>query len=88
MLCRQTNGPCHPGLKKAEHSLEDQIYFILRKRRIISNIRYLKWLIIKLFYKYILYLCVLIFKNVVLNQFLLSQLIKNMYLWMIRLIRF
>ncbi|XP_050543577.1 nonsense-mediated mRNA decay factor SMG8 isoform X2 [Daktulosphaira vitifoliae] len=30
--------PCHSGLKKAEHSLEDQIYGILRKRRIISNI--------------------------------------------------
>ncbi|XP_025415262.1 protein SMG8 [Sipha flava] len=35
---KQTTGPCHPGLKKAEHSLEDQIYSILRKRRIISNI--------------------------------------------------
>uniref|UniRef100_A0A2S2PTR6 Nonsense-mediated mRNA decay factor SMG8 n=2 Tax=Schizaphis graminum TaxID=13262 RepID=A0A2S2PTR6_SCHGA len=35
---KQSNGPCHPGLKKAEHSLEDQIYCILRKRRIISNI--------------------------------------------------
>lgn len=37
ITCRQTNGPCHPGLKKAEQSLEDQIYSILRKRRIISN---------------------------------------------------
>lgn len=37
---RPTNGPCHPGLKKAEQSLEDQIYSIFRKRRIISNIRH------------------------------------------------
>ncbi|XP_050420698.1 nonsense-mediated mRNA decay factor SMG8 isoform X3 [Adelges cooleyi] len=35
---KQDTGPCHPGLKKAEHSLEDQIYSILRKKRIISNI--------------------------------------------------
>lgn len=40
ILFRQTYGPCHPGLKKAEHSLEDQIYSILRKKRIISNIWY------------------------------------------------
>jgi len=39
LFYRKTNGPCHPGLKKAEQSLEDQIYSILRKKRIISNIR-------------------------------------------------
>jgi hypothetical protein len=29
----------HPSIKKLEHALEDQIYHILRKSRVITNIR-------------------------------------------------
>jgi hypothetical protein len=30
----------YPSIKKLEHALEDQIYHILRKSRVITNIRY------------------------------------------------
>lgn len=31
------------NIKKLEHSLEDQIYHMLRKNRIVTNIRYIKF---------------------------------------------
>jgi len=34
------SGGKHPSIKKLEHALEDQIYHILRKSRVITNIRY------------------------------------------------
>jgi hypothetical protein len=34
------SGGKYPSIKKLEHGLEDQIYHILRKSRVITNIRY------------------------------------------------
>lgn len=34
------SGGKYPSIKKLEHALEDQIYHILRKSRVITNIRY------------------------------------------------
>jgi hypothetical protein len=36
------SGGKYPSIKKLEHALEDQIYHILRKSRVITNIRYEK----------------------------------------------